>query len=243
MLFSIAKFGAGAVAGVAGTVFAVFMLPNMMVKQRTKKEIEGKSPADSFAWKHLFADEEWTHYTYTDKVQNEGYKDHLVYDALKHEEKVRSVEFLTRGDENIVVFDLGKGVCGHDGIVHGGLIATIIDNTYGKLVMGATKKPAFTANLSIDYRRPLPADTKVAVHSRVESHEGRKIRVSARVCAANKDGMLDDIVFAESTALFITPRNAPTMPDFAWATLWQHTTEFPRPRVFHLDDADKAKTE
>ena len=36
--------------------------------------------------------------------------------------------------ESVVFLHLGRGVCGHDGIVHGGLIATLLDETLGRTV-------------------------------------------------------------------------------------------------------------
>lgn len=68
-----------------------------------------------------------------------------------------------------LVIDLGKDVCGHAKIVHGGLLSSICDETYGALVycMKQAKvigpEPAVTANLNIDYRKvvtpPIPPIT------------------------------------------------------------------------------------
>ncbi len=37
--------------------------------------------------------------------------------------------------ENYLFLHLGRGLCGHDGIVHGGLLATVLDEALGRIVM------------------------------------------------------------------------------------------------------------
>lgn len=58
-----------------------------------------------------------------------------------------------------------------------------------------------TANLSVDFRAPLPADTEAIVRIRHDGTRGRKIYFSARLESA--DG---ETLFAEATALFVIPR-------------------------------------
>lgn len=36
--------------------------------------------------------------------------------------------------ESVVFVHLGRGLCGHDGIIHGGMLATILDETIGRTV-------------------------------------------------------------------------------------------------------------
>lgn len=36
--------------------------------------------------------------------------------------------------ESVAVLHFGRGLCGHDGIIHGGLIATVLDESLGRLV-------------------------------------------------------------------------------------------------------------
>lgn len=58
-----------------------------------------------------------------------------------------------------LVIDLGKDVCGHAKIVHGGLLSSICDESYGALVYCMKQEkvigpePAVTANLNINYRK------------------------------------------------------------------------------------------
>jgi acyl-coenzyme A thioesterase PaaI-like protein len=56
-----------------------------------------------------------------------------------------------------------------------------------------------TANLTVNYRSPLPAGSDVVIRVRHEKTEGRKIYVSARM--ESHDG---SVLYSEATALFIT---------------------------------------
>ncbi|KAG1876277.1 HotDog domain-containing protein [Suillus subluteus] len=61
--------------------------------------------------------------------------------------------------EAIVVVHVGRGVCGHDGIIHGGLLATILDESLARTaITNLPEKIGVTANLSINYRAPTFAD-------------------------------------------------------------------------------------
>lgn len=102
---------------------------------------------------------------------------------------------------------LGSSVCGHPGLVHGGISATICDETLGALAYmlkrdGALPAgPAFTARLEVDYKKPLPAGSEVCCTARLISVEGRKIWASVQL--ADKP---DGTVFAAGKALFVTAR-------------------------------------
>jgi acyl-coenzyme A thioesterase PaaI-like protein len=102
--------------------------------------------------------------------------------------------------EIAVVVHVGDRLCGHPGIVHGGIISTIFDNSFGWLNIATKQKPAFTANLNISFRKPVFANSTAIVRARITSIEGRKVFMSATW--ENTEGE----IFAESTTLFITPK-------------------------------------
>ena len=66
--------------------------------------------------------------------------------------------------------------CGHPSIVHGGAIASVLDDTFGVLFFASRLGNGFTANLNVNYRKPLAAGTDVTVHVAVDRVEGRKVR-------------------------------------------------------------------
>jgi acyl-coenzyme A thioesterase PaaI-like protein len=103
---------------------------------------------------------------------------------------------------------LGSDVCGHPGIVHGGLLATILDEGLANCCFPALpNKVAVTANLNIDYRAPAMANNYVALRAETVKVEGRKAWVEGRIETLPLDGK-DPVVLVEAKALFIEPKQA-----------------------------------
>ncbi|KAF8495340.1 HotDog domain-containing protein [Gautieria morchelliformis] len=58
-----------------------------------------------------------------------------------------------------VFIHLGRAVCGHDGVVHGGLLATLLDEGCGRnAFLAFPSHLGVTANLNLDYKAPTKAD-------------------------------------------------------------------------------------
>lgn len=87
---------------------------------------------------------------------------------------------------------------GYPGVVHGGIISTLLDEAMAKAVF-ALGKAAFTANMSLKYRRQLPSDIPVTLEGKIVQDRGRMIKTQATIF--DEDG-----VFAEAEALFVLPR-------------------------------------
>ncbi|MGA2728996.1 MAG: PaaI family thioesterase [Terracidiphilus sp.] len=62
---------------------------------------------------------------------------------------------------------------GHPGFLHGGIIATLLDESMSKAVR-AKGLTAMTRHMEIDYRRPVPSGTLIRIEGRVVRSEGRK---------------------------------------------------------------------
>lgn len=102
------------------------------------------------------------------------------------------------------VWPLGRRVCGHPGIVHGGVTALILDESFGQSYWAwfATERgPGFTANLTVDYKSPMPALSWVCATIDVVSVEGRKVRLSATM--SDRPGGIGGTVYATASCLFI----------------------------------------
>lgn len=69
-------------------------------------------------------------------------------------------------------FALGANYVGGGGFAHGGIIAVVLDEAMGKLSK-LTDERAVTAELSIEYRRPVPVDQEIAVEGWQEEEKGR----------------------------------------------------------------------
>lgn len=62
--------------------------------------------------------------------------------------------------------------------------------------------PCFTANLNVDYVKPLKTPAWILVRAHVDRHEGRKVFIAGTV--ENGEG----VIYAKSMALFIKPKLA-----------------------------------
>ncbi|KAN0127507.1 HotDog domain containing protein [Lactarius tabidus] len=105
--------------------------------------------------------------------------------------------------EGFILVHVGRGLCGHDGIVHGGLLATLLDEGLARTAtQNLPEKIGVTANLTINYRAPTRADQFVVMKIRLLEAKGRKARVSGTI----ED--LDGNVMIEASGLFVQPRYA-----------------------------------
>lgn len=99
-------------------------------------------------------------------------------------------------------YHLGDQVCGHISLVHGGMLATLLDECLGRCAgQGAkvheTGKRVLTANLGIDYRKPVKPNQVLRIDTWVEDFQGKKLQCRGKVSNLNGD------VLVEGQALFI----------------------------------------
>ena len=92
-------------------------------------------------------------------------------------------------------FTVTKHHQGAPGLAHGGVISAAMDEGMGYLLW-LVQKPAVTAHLEVDYRRPLPVGSRLELDGRVDRMEGRKI-------FASMEGRMDGEVVVEARALFL----------------------------------------
>ena len=106
---------------------------------------------------------------------------------------------------------LGPSMCGHPGIVHGGLLATLLDEGLARACFPALpSKVGMTASLKIEYRVPCPASSYVVLKAQTTKVEGRKAWVKGWIeLLGEDDGEGRKIVEAE--ALFVEPKGAKNM--------------------------------
>ncbi|KAJ5576689.1 hypothetical protein N7535_003615 [Penicillium sp. DV-2018c] len=122
------------------------------------------------------------------------------------------------GKSMVSLMYLGGDVCGHQGIIHGGLLATLLDEGLARCCFPALpNKVGVTANLNIDYRAPAMADQYVALRAETVKVEGRKAWVEGRIETLPTDGT-DPVVLVEAKALFIEPKQAAALASLYRAT-------------------------
>lgn len=115
------------------------------------------------------------------------------------------------------IVSLGREVCGFPRVVHGGLTAAIIDESFGGLLFALKQQkalnfwgPAYTVSLEVQYKSKIAAGSTVLCVTEVEKAEGRKLWMKATVC----DGP-GGKVFATARALFVAPKPQKMVRDVA----------------------------
>ncbi len=86
---------------------------------------------------------------------------------------------------------------GWEGIAHGGIVATILDEVMGWALASADSW-GYTARLAIEYRRPVPIGTRIRGEGRVVERRRRLLTTTARLV----DPISGD-VYATAEALYV----------------------------------------
>ena len=126
------------------------------------------------------------------------------------------------GSETVAVATLMPGSEGHRGVVHGGVTGLIFDNTIGwaqamamlartgkiDAVLAGEPIPAdtprlfgFTANLSVNYRKPCLPGMTLIVRCRMDKFDGRKSYLKGEAHDASTGQLI-----ADATSLFVIPK-------------------------------------
>jgi acyl-coenzyme A thioesterase PaaI-like protein len=111
----------------------------------------------------------------------------------------------------VQIMYLGPALCGHPGIVHGGLLATMLDEGLARACFDALpNKIGVTASLKIDYRVPCPAGSYVVLKAYTQKVEGRKAWVKGWIELLGKEDA-EGTKVVEADALFVEPKGAKNM--------------------------------
>ncbi|TVY43179.1 UPF0644 protein [Lachnellula subtilissima] len=115
------------------------------------------------------------------------------------------------GKSLVSISYLGAALCGHPGIIHGGMLATLLDEGLARCCFGALpNKIAMTANLNINYKAPTKAGQFVVLRAKTTKVEGRKAWVEGHIETLVAPGE-KPVILAEASGLFIEPKQASTM--------------------------------
>jgi uncharacterized protein (TIGR00369 family) len=110
------------------------------------------------------------------------------------------LEFLRAEDGRVVSFPTVPDTFeGPTGFLHGGVIATLLDEAMSKAVR-AQGLTAMTRQMEVDYLRPVPSGTPIRIEARFVRSEGRKHWTEATIL--NPDG----VRLAAAKGLFVEVR-------------------------------------
>ena len=113
------------------------------------------------------------------------------------------LEFLLAADGSVVSLpSISESFEGHPGFLHGGIIATLLDEAMSKAVR-ARGLTSMTRQMEIDYLRPVPSRAPLRIEGRVVRSEDHKHWTEARILNAH------DALLAQAKGLFIELRSKP----------------------------------
>ena len=101
---------------------------------------------------------------------------------------------------------------GPPGHTHGGVLAALLDEAMGAAAWHAGHK-SVAANLTVNYKQPVPVGSEIRVSARVERIEGRKAYTAGALT------LPDGTIAAEGTAIFIAVSTLPDDGSFQFGKL------------------------
>lgn len=153
----------------------------------------------------------------------ESYRSHnLTGGTLMGADKVVVPPYVwsEKGGKSLVSISyLGSSLCGHPGIIHGGMLATMLDEGLARCCFAALpNKIGLTANLNINYRAPAKAGEFVVLRAKTTKVDGRKAWVEGHIETLVAPGE-KPVILVEASALFIEPKQASVSSHVLWYVL------------------------
>lgn len=95
----------------------------------------------------------------------------------------------TENKELIAIFTPHEKLQSYPGILHGGISATILDETIGRAIMMHAGKSAFgvTLELNVKYKKPVPLGVELKVIGRITKDRGRIFEGTGELLLPNGD--------------------------------------------------------
>jgi uncharacterized protein (TIGR00369 family) len=85
-------------------------------------------------------------------------------------------------DEVRVTYTVGDQYQGYPGVVHGGVVAAMLDEVAGRVMMIDDHNRFFmTARMTLRYRRPVPTETELTMVGQLVSESKRAVQAHAEI--------------------------------------------------------------
>jgi len=108
------------------------------------------------------------------------------------------LQFQREGDRYCATFTADQALQGYHNVLHGGIVATLLDEAMARLVW-ELHGPAATAKLEVRYRKPAPCGVPIMVCGWITD-----ARQGGRAVATAADARLQDgTLLAEATGLIV----------------------------------------
>ncbi|GAA0452937.1 PaaI family thioesterase [Streptomyces stramineus] len=122
------------------------------------------------------------------------------------------LDFARHGETLTARVKLGTDYESFPGVVHGGIVATILDETLAQVVYRTGRVSAFTTGLRIRYARPMETDAEYTARAEIVRRDELSVRATGRIDTAAGE----TIAAADGTFYLLTEealgRNAEGIP-------------------------------
>jgi adenylylsulfate kinase len=113
------------------------------------------------------------------------------------------------GKNYVQISHVGTDLCGHMGIIHGGFLATMLDEGLARCCFPVLPfNVGMTAKLEINYKAPAMADQYLVLRATTVKVEGRKAWVEGQIETLPTEEGQQPTVLATASALYISPKQA-----------------------------------
>ncbi len=106
--------------------------------------------------------------------------------------------FRQEGETYVTTFIASREYQGYQGLLHGGIMATLLDEVMARYVWQLLDAPAATARLEVRYRRPAPMGCPIEVRGWITRRHGRRAFATAAEAR-----LADGTLLAEATGLVV----------------------------------------
>lgn len=110
--------------------------------------------------------------------------------------------FRQEGDEVVTEFTVDERFQGFPGVVHGGILATLLDETLNRVAM-AEGRMMMTGRLDIRYRRAAPVGSPLRVGARVRSSRARMLQAEGTIRLADAGPDENEAIIATAEGIFL----------------------------------------
>jgi uncharacterized protein (TIGR00369 family) len=111
------------------------------------------------------------------------------------------LKFFEEGPGEVIAnYTVPKQFQGYPGVVHGGIIAAMLDEVAGRTLMGSDPQRSrfmFTARLDVQYRKPVPTEKPLRLVGRVGKLKNRSATAVATIYGPDGD------LLAEADAILV----------------------------------------
>ncbi|MHA2295591.1 MAG: PaaI family thioesterase [Candidatus Hodarchaeales archaeon] len=91
---------------------------------------------------------------------------------------------------------------GFKGVIHGGIIATLLDEVAAWTIMTQFFQMGLTLEVRVKYLKPVPTDTEIVVKGAITKRDGKKVKVHSAIYS------LEGNILSECESKWLLPNNA-----------------------------------